>query len=884
MFPPPELPGREHTGLHPHIFTSASAKKRGRVLRWLSGGWCAPPPPPKTKVGNSRVCVRMRDLALLVLLPGLSLAAVPGQQQAALQASNDDPDAFNAHFFRHTGEPQPRGWRPMLDQLKVADTKPKSIGQIAEEVAADDVMITYIHPLVSTEFEARHSSHKPLPKTSSLPYSRARVDMAKSTNTMTDHGKKKKKDPRKTGISRCGFTWDDAAAKMGPNCSASLDHPIKCFAPPDTFSKGDSYWYGHPYMCYTDLPDLDLHFGNRKCRATGPQSTDSWCNDNCNTVDTQCDPFMCDCEGPEEDHWKYKTPEVFDTSAPIAQHEPNVTLMDLPIKNQAMIDAVVATSVTEPSGLPQCTWRPQQKTTGCSKRKQYECIQGASKGKCSGENWFDKPDQCSATCVHTVALAPAPYYALWYPGPVCKDWQDGERHPRYKHTVAKASLRARGIDLATTDVMMSAICQSTDNQFVGISLYSPHYKDKAERLLRSCARVGVCCKARLLPADAFGASAMEGSEEFRFEVIASKPSFILDELQTNRLPVVFLDTDLEFHSFPHLFVPGSWPNGGRDLAIFNFWGNETDYPHASTPTTGSGVVFFNQTIRATRVLTAWAEAMAWEGNTRAPDDQVLDKILKEGEWLKRASYGWLPASYLRTMPSYYRGVIPVIDHDHGNMPGLLKHSTRKPGLPPVMRFDASDPDRDTPGHITESAPLPRAPKADDQEEEAIAKRLSAVPARKLPSGTCRATNKGLEGHSDVQTVWNNWCDENCIPELWGALGGGSCTSGTETGAVGCLCKSGVKPVGGAEAQSNATTGFRSFHPTSKPSSSMMARIPAGTCGTTNPDLVASETRAWDHWCGSHCNVPEWHAEHCLAPAMSGPGMCVCKKQNGDPRV
>ena len=106
--------------------------------------------------------------------------------------------------------------------------------------------------------------------------------------------------------------------------------------------------------------------------------------------------------------------------------------------------------------------------------------------------------------------------------------------------------------------------------------------------------MGVCCKARLLPPDAFGPSAPEGSEEFRFEVIASKPSFILDELQTNRLPVVFLDTDLEFYSFPHLFVPGSWPNGGRDVAIFNFWGNETDYPHASTPTTGSGVVFFNQ--------------------------------------------------------------------------------------------------------------------------------------------------------------------------------------------------------------------------------------------------------------------------------------------------
>ena len=218
------------------------------------------------------------------------------------------------------------------------------------------------------------------------------------------------------------------------------------------------------------------------------------------------------------------------------------------------------------------------------------------------------------------------------------------------------------------------------------------------------------------------------------------------------------------------------------------------------------------------------------------------------------------------------------------MPGLLKHSTRKPGLPPVMRFDASDPDHDTPGHLHEAAPIPRAPKADEQEEEAIAKRLSAVAPRKLPTGTCRATNKGLEGHVDTQKVWNNWCDENCVPELWGALGGGSCSSGTETGAVGCLCKAGVKPVGGSQQSSNATTGFRSFHPTSKPSSSMLARIPAGMCGTTNPDLVAEETRAWDHWCGSHCNVPEWHAEHCLAPAMSGPGMCVCKKQNGDPRL
>ena len=93
--------------------------------------------------------------------------------------------------------------------------------------------------------------------------------------------------------------------------------------------------------------------------------------------------------------------------------------------------------------------------------------------------------------------------------------------------------------------------------------------------------------------------------------------------------MAYLDTDLEFNQFPKLFVPGSWPGGGRDVAAFNYWGNETDWAHASTPTTGSGVIYFNQTSRARGVLTAWAEAMAWGPNARAPDDQVLDKLLKE---------------------------------------------------------------------------------------------------------------------------------------------------------------------------------------------------------------------------------------------------------------
>ena len=172
-----------------------------------------------------------------------------------------------------------------------------------------------------------------------------------------------------------------------------------------------------------------------------------------------------------------------------------------------------------------------------------------------------------------------------------------------------------------------------------------------------------------------------------------KPAFILSQLEATDLPVVFLDTDLEFHSFPDLFMDESWPHSKTvDVALFNFWGNETNKTTRDQPNIGSGVTFFNKTIKAKRILTVWAEAMAWPHNDRAPDDQVLDLLLKQGEWLTRATFGWLPTSYMRMMPSYHRGIVPVIDHDHGSAPGLEKHSTTKPQLPPIEKMQLVDPD------------------------------------------------------------------------------------------------------------------------------------------------------------------------------------------------
>ena len=69
--------------------------------------------------------------------------------------------------------------------------------------------------------------------------------------------------------------------------------------------------------------------------------------------------------------------------------------------------------------------------------------------------------------MHSSLLRLAPYYALWYPGPLAKEFRAKEMLPRYKHDVSKLSLRTRGIDLSLSDVMMSDICKSADLHFVG---------------------------------------------------------------------------------------------------------------------------------------------------------------------------------------------------------------------------------------------------------------------------------------------------------------------------------------------------------------------------------------------------------------------------------
>ena len=496
-----------------------------------------------------------------------------------------DSDVLSSQF-RLTGSPVLGAWRPHWDQGRGAGEERLSVAQLTEEAAGPDATITYVHPKMVFEVAARFSSHakgdsaslhqvtpdgtgKPKVTVTKRFAAREKGDVPPEKEVQIDLD-----GPGLTGISRCGFSWDDAAAKMGNTCSGKKvgGNHGGCPTPKKTTWNKNSYWYNRTYECFTNLPDLNDMTGNgteRSCLTVSLAANDGWCQTVCNSEGMWCDPQICSCDGVA-----WATAEVFNTSAAIQPHVPKVTAAELPEMNRTMLDAVKKQAAKQPSGLPSCTWRPPK---GCTNTSQYECIQGRNRGKCSGQNWFDRPtSECEASCVHELLLPPAPYYALWYPGPLAKEFKPGDKQPRYKHAKERFSLRARGLDLSVSDVLMSGICKSSDNKFVGISLYSPAYKAKAERLVRSCARAGVCCKATLLPSDAFGPDAPEGSEAFRFQTIASKPSFILDQMAATHLPVVFLDTDLEFHRFPTLFVPGSWPNGPRDMAIFNYWGNETD--------------------------------------------------------------------------------------------------------------------------------------------------------------------------------------------------------------------------------------------------------------------------------------------------------------------
>ena len=170
-------------------------------------------------------------------------------------------------------------------------------------------------------------------------------------------------------LSRCGFSWDDAAAKVGERCLFDDD----CWRPVNATQ--DGWPESANYSCYDDMPDYQRGDSGECTSRDLAHHPDSWCQQVCGAyVGAWCDPDMCKC---------VKNSQAWIPSAPIQPPSEHGKASALPPKSDALVKALAKEYDHTPSGLPACTWRPHK---GCTNDTQYECFEGSRAGECSGTN------------------------------------------------------------------------------------------------------------------------------------------------------------------------------------------------------------------------------------------------------------------------------------------------------------------------------------------------------------------------------------------------------------------------------------------------------------------------------------------------------------------
>ena len=185
-----------------------------------------------------------------------------------------DSDVLSSQF-RLTGSPVPGAWRPHWDQGRGAGEERLSVAQLTEEAAGPDATIAYVHPKMVFEVTARFSSRKGRQRAIAPGHTRRHGEAEGDGDQALRGTRKGDVPPEKevhidldgpglTGISRCGFSWDDAAAKMGNTCSGhkGCGNHGGCPTPKKTTWNKNSYWYNKTYECFTNLPDLNDMTGN----------------------------------------------------------------------------------------------------------------------------------------------------------------------------------------------------------------------------------------------------------------------------------------------------------------------------------------------------------------------------------------------------------------------------------------------------------------------------------------------------------------------------------------------------------------------------------------------------------------------------------------------
>ena len=283
--------------------------------------------------------------------------------------------------------------------------------------------------------------------------------------------------------------------------------------------------------------------GAQLCQAP---NTEMQTNDGCNLL---CEKNMTD----PNDHAKFKQLEAAD---PRMLCDPDFCKCFNPkTPKQQFVNHVQSIEQAQVSGLPDCDWMPGEE---CTLESQYECMAGPKKGQCSSKNWVDRTSECTSSCIHASLYWFAAHDKKYIPGPDAKaakalaeskgegapptEQQQAQARedkvrpgevPHYDHDRDKMSLASRHIDVADLDVMMSPACKRSQ-PFIAVTMYSPKMAGKAKRLLKSCERNDVCCKATEAPG-ALGHAVKEGSEEYRLEMIRMKPAFMLTQVLRGRV-------------------------------------------------------------------------------------------------------------------------------------------------------------------------------------------------------------------------------------------------------------------------------------------------------------------------------------------------------------
>lgn len=148
--------------------------------------------------------------------------------------------------------------------------------------------------------------------------------------------------------------------------------------------------------------------------------------------------------------------------------------------------------------------------------------------------------------------------------------------------------------------------------------------------------------------------------------ISYKATFIEKMLHKWKRPVLYLDCDMQIHKKPTLFQEPVY-----DFMAFNWNGDPRVSVYSpvlfdwNTLETSGGMMYFNYTPNALRLLQAWKQLLS--ENENKADDRLLSMAFKQTDAKKYMSYYWVPMEYF-FIPQFYSKIIPrkhvVISHSY----------------------------------------------------------------------------------------------------------------------------------------------------------------------------------------------------------------------------